>query len=722
MSICLLFFSVILVFVLFFLTSSSNGLYTKIRISFILSLIANAAIVFFYNELMSLFDNLNTKSAIIFWTAEVLMMLGLMALLQKTGRINISHLKLLSGAFRLAGFSKTNKVISFLAIIFFAIPLGFLAVYAPPNNFDSHNYHLNRVLAWIFNENLEHFPTMYMQQLYLNVFAEYLVLDSLLLSGSDRFAGLIQYGSCIGSLAGVSLLAKRFRLDQGGQLLSAIFLLTLPIGILESTSTQVDYCACFFFIAFVYFGFDLLEKKSTLILVAFLLSLSFGGFSKYTIFIFAIPFTLFFSLRILFQYRMVYSIKVLFLSIMILVATFTPFFYRNYSLLGHVMSPLSNTAFASEELPVDKYSILYTISGLIKNAGLHLGLPYTGFNLYMDSQIRSFHKAMKVDIDQPERSRDPFSVRYSVHEDMVPNTIHFWIILIASILLFLAPAGWDLKWLWLCSFLGFVLFCTLMKFQLWSTRTHMPFFAMGAIFVPYVFCRWLRWKAMYIAIPLMVISSVFVYGNPNKPLVPINFLTRKALAHIPVAICVEGVAKVRIFKKYLHPYYYFPGKDGCHALKKWPSYQERMKVFAALEQVGYYDDDRADNILDMDRDKAYFLSHTNNYVNFKPLLDRIDGDYKNIGVFFKNFNGFYHYWSSMATKVEFPGKMKYIRYRREFMILENAKSEFCYDYILADDEAMIRDFVPKENIDTVYSTQLFQLIKLKNRSCERQLF
>ncbi|WAC11406.1 ArnT family glycosyltransferase [Dyadobacter pollutisoli] len=722
MGFCLLLLSVALVFAGFFLHSSRNDLYTNARESFIYSLIANAVLVFVYNESASAFNQVNAKTALIFWLITVTCISALLFFWNKTGAIRFSKLASLKKTVRLSGLKTVNKVVIVSALLFYILPLLFLAVYAAPNNFDSHMYHLNRVLFWINNGNLDHFPTLHLQQLYLNVFAEYLVLDTILLSGSDQFAGLIQFGSFIGSLAGVSLLAKRLGLKQEGQLLTAIFLLTLPISIFESTSTQVDYCACFFFISYVYLGFQLLEKRSVLTLVMFLLSLSFGGFSKYTIFIFAIPFTVFFAIRILVQYRISYALKVLGLAIVLLTGTFAPFFYRNYTLFGHIMSPLRNTVFASEELPANKHSALFTFSTLIKNAGLNLGLPDTRFNRIVDGQIRSLHEAMGVEIDDPDISLDPFSVKYSVHEDMIPNTIHFWLILVASFVMLFAVRQWSIKWFWICSAMGFIVFCTLMKFQLWSTRTQMPFFAMGAVMISYIYCRKIQWSFAWLAAPLMLLSVPFVYGNPSKELVSINYLTRKLLGHIPIAICENGGTQRQIYEKYLGAYYTFPGEDGCHPLKKWPDYSERTKVFALLTKVGYYDQDRSSNILSMGRDRAYFLSHPNNYLSFKPLLGHIEGDHKNVGIFFKHNNGFYHYWSAIAATVKNPGRMEYIRYNQELMVLKNAQNDFCYDYILSDDPELLAAFVPKANIDTVYTTQLLQLMKLKKASCDKSLF
>lgn len=714
--------SVLLFFILFFLRSAEKGNYTSTRIAFLLSLISNGVVVFIYNELFSYFNALNATSALFYWLLEVITLAGLLGYLNTKGKITISAYSRLQEVFLLKGLSKTNRIMLVTGFLFFILPLLFLAVYPPPNNFDAHSYHLNRILYWVTNQNLDHFPTQHIQQLYLNVFAEYLVLDTVLLSGSDAYAGLVQFGAFLGSLCGISLLAKRVGMKADGQLLASAFLLTLPIGIFESTSAQVDYVACFFLITFVFFGFDLLLHKSSLTLVAFLLSLAFGGFSKYTVFIFGIPFTLYFAFRILVEYGFFYAIKVLFLAMVIMILTFAPFFYRNYQLFGNVMSPPTDSRFFSEKIPVDKYSAAYAISGIVKNAGLHLGLPNNGYNQFLDNKIRDFHDFLGVDINDPALRLDPFSVRFSVHEDMVPNTYHLWLIILACIPLLFVRDQWKVKWVWICALTGFVLFCVMMKFQLWSTRTHMPFFAMGGILVACIYCEVLKLRVAYLIVPLMVLSSVFVYANPNKPLIPLGYFIKKAIGHVPVAICAADTLQELSYQKELGGYYVFPGKDHCHPIKAWPGYPERNVIFQKLDRLGYYDDDKFSTVFLTNREKMYFLSHLDNYYSIKPLLDQVEGEDKNIGVLFRKELGFYHYWSALATRKSNPGKMEYIYYKKEFMVLKNAQRAFCYDYILGDDPDLLKGFVPKENIASIYKSNLFYLVKLKHRSCDRKLF
>ena len=459
MSIFLLLISVFLLFIFFFLTSSEKGLYTRSRLSFVLSLIANGIIAFFYSELFSVFNAIGYTSAKIFWSVEVVLSGIFLWYLNKKGRISFANLRGIKQIVSLKGFGVSNKIMAWAGLLFFVLPLLFLTVYAPANNFDGHSYHLNRILFWVDHGNLDHFPTQHIFQLYLNVFAEYLVLQTFLLSASDHFSGLIQFGSFVGSLSVIGLLAKRFGMKPGSQLLATVLLLTLPIGIFESTSVQVDYVACFFFISYVYFGYSLLFKRTLPTLLAMLISLSLGGFTKYPVLIFAIPFTIYFAFRILIQYRFLYAVKVVLTAVVILVITFAPFFSRNYQLLGNVMSPPESSRLFAEKIPADKHSVLFMISGIIKNASLHLNIPSTAFNLSVENAIRNLHKKMGVDIDDPALRLDGFLVRYSVHEDMVPNTLHFILIILAGIAVFFVPGRQNLKWFWgvfdswVCTFL-----------------------------------------------------------------------------------------------------------------------------------------------------------------------------------------------------------------------------------------------------------------------------
>src|ERR1700722_14149755 len=92
-----------------------------------------------------------------------------------------------------------------------------VALSAPPNTWDSMTYHMARVANWVDHRSVRHYPTAIPRQLYLGPWAEFAIAQMQILSGGDRFANCVQYLSMLGSVAGVSLLAKKLGASFHGQ-------------------------------------------------------------------------------------------------------------------------------------------------------------------------------------------------------------------------------------------------------------------------------------------------------------------------------------------------------------------------------------------------------------------------------------------------------------------------------------------------------------------------
>ena len=121
----------------------------------------------------------------------------------------------------------------------------FIALAAAPNTWDSMTYHLTRVMHWEQDRSLDFYATNIQRQLHLTPGAEYVTLHLHLLSGGDRLANLPQWFASMGSLFVVSLIAARLGATARGQALAALFCATLPMGILQSTSTQTDFVVAY---------------------------------------------------------------------------------------------------------------------------------------------------------------------------------------------------------------------------------------------------------------------------------------------------------------------------------------------------------------------------------------------------------------------------------------------------------------------------------------------
>ncbi len=122
------------------------------------------------------------------------------------------------------------------------VMLGVLAVIGwlyPPNNADSHAYHLARVEHWIQNRSVAHYATHYLAQIELAPLSSYNFTHLHLLSGgSDRLDGYIQWYSVLVCIVGAAELARLFGAGRSVQIVTAVLCATIPSLILEATSTQ----------------------------------------------------------------------------------------------------------------------------------------------------------------------------------------------------------------------------------------------------------------------------------------------------------------------------------------------------------------------------------------------------------------------------------------------------------------------------------------------------
>ena len=132
------------------------------------------------------------------------------------------------------------------ALMLIAVLTLFIALASPPNNWDSQTYHLARIEHWIQNRSLKFYPTANTRQLMLPGLAEVLILQLRLLSGGDRLDNIVQWLAGAGSVIVVGRIALALGASRRGAALSRLTAASLPIGILESTSTQNDLVVTFF--------------------------------------------------------------------------------------------------------------------------------------------------------------------------------------------------------------------------------------------------------------------------------------------------------------------------------------------------------------------------------------------------------------------------------------------------------------------------------------------
>ncbi len=480
-------------------------------------------LVTFFAEFLSLFQIITFGWVLALWSLSNIILGWIYYRLIKTGKrkLYLPQIPKIT----------PHSLVLLAGVIFIVSAISVIAIIAPPNNWDSMTYHMTRVVHWIQNRHLAHYPTYYSAQLVHPPFAELAILHLQILSGGDRFANLVQTFSMIGSIIGVSLIAKQLGADKRGQIFAAVFCATLPMGILQASSTQNDYAVCFWVVCLAHYILLTLPYRNPPINLTLGIGASCGlvVFTKGTGYFYAFPFMVWFFLWYVNQMRWkmwkpISIISVIFLSLNV------NHYLRNFSLYG---SPISAAEYFIEYKP-EIYSIPTYISNIIRNLSLHADIVrHLGLQGIIEPTIGKvaklitiIHGFLGVDISDPRITYPPNSYigvpGLSFDENVAGNPLHLLLIFLA-IGIFICYEklrnNREVMIYSLCLICSFLLICLMLKIQPYQTRYHLTFFVLFSAFVGLVFCQiWNRHIITIIAVILLVTSMQFVFLNKIRPI------------------------------------------------------------------------------------------------------------------------------------------------------------------------------------------------------------
>jgi hypothetical protein len=466
-------------------------------------------------ELLSLFELVDFNWVFVLWfSADVLML--------------IIYLK--SRNFKPNDFRKErNKFPRFLvgllagvSLIFVAV--GLIAIVSPPNNWDSMTYHMSRVVHWMQNHTVEHYPTSYAPQLYHPPWAEFAIMHFQIISGGDRFANLIQWLSMLGSAIAVSLIAQQLGANLRGQVFAAVFAATLPMGILQGSSTQNDYAVCFWVVCFVSCGLAGMSAGITLSNTLRIgASLGLALLTKTTAYIFSLPFIIWF---------MIVGIKRFYQKILppiLIIAAITLFlnvghYWRNYDLFEYAIGAPENF---TKEYKIEIFTIPTFLSNIIRNLAMHTGTSISKINGLIVAVVKLLHKILGIPPNDPRITWPPGQVYAlttpSFNENNATNPIHFWLIFATLILVLNQPKLRKIKILavYLTATIStFILLCLLLKLQPWHSRHHLTIFVLFAPLFGLTLSQLSNYKiANYITGILIIMSLPWISHNKFRVLI-----------------------------------------------------------------------------------------------------------------------------------------------------------------------------------------------------------
>ncbi|MGA7192770.1 MAG: glycosyltransferase family 39 protein [Anaerolineales bacterium] len=448
------------------------------REAFLLSSAAWGIVVVLITEGLSTFNQLTYPSLTISWI--IFDILAGSILLNKVIKTGFKPISL--------RFPRRQRFEYFViaGILIVILTTGLIALVAPPNSFDSMNYHMSRIMHWMQDQNVAPFPTNITKQVNLTPGTEYEILQFQLLSGGDSLANMIQWFSFIGSIIGISLIARELGADQHGQLFSAAFCATIPIVILQASNTENHLSTAFWLVCFVYFSIHAFHHSNAIDILGIGSSLGLAILSKSTAYIFAAPFVILIILWVVLSAERK-RIWLWIITALIVMAINGGEYIRDYSLYKTPLGPwVASQEYGYNNEIITPASIT---SNIIRNIALHVSTPSDRVNNYLYKIVHKIHAAIGISENDP-RTTWSGSLHFSIppipfQEGLVENPLHLSLIIgtFGYGVAFLKKIPRVALYYILAVTSGFLFFCIFLKWQDWNRRLQIPLFILGCAII-----------------------------------------------------------------------------------------------------------------------------------------------------------------------------------------------------------------------------------------------
>jgi 4-amino-4-deoxy-L-arabinose transferase-like glycosyltransferase len=410
------------------------------------------------------------------------------------------------------------------AVALLVATLGMVAWIAPPNTWDSMTYHMPRVMHWIQNQSVAFYPTNIIRQLHQPPWAEYAMLHLQLLSGSDAFANGVEWFSFVGCIVAASLLARQLGADWRGQVFAAITAATIPMGILQASSTQNDLVVAFWLLCAISFLFAYQVQPNWGDAAATAASLGLALLTKGTAYVFALPFLLWFGLwglRVL-RWQVWKPVLALGLGALLLNAAF---YARNLNLFGSPLGPGDATTLYTN----GSFSPKALASNVVRNLSLQIGTPSQRINTTLEHWIRRLLAFLNINPDNSLTTwhGTVFQINGAdgtwAHEAVAGNLLLTLLIVVVIALCFFMRRLRQQRWLlaYIVALVGaFLIFSLYLKWQPWGSRLLLPLCVIATPLCGTVLAA-IPAKKLANAVPVLLLLAAlpWVLLNQSRPLI-----------------------------------------------------------------------------------------------------------------------------------------------------------------------------------------------------------
>ena len=684
MYLLLIFLAFILLAISFFklgINSDKNGFLFDIRLSLIKAFIAIAFFSYLICEILSIFNVFTFNYVLFSW----ILINGLIIYLNKE-KIKLNVFSIFSQKIEIL-----SKERSILLFIFFIIilPLLLLAIFIPPNNWDSIAYHLPRVEHWIQNKNIYPYPTNIVRQVLTSPLSEYMMANFKILANIDAFSNLIQFASFILILFLGTLIFSVLKINNQGQLLLCLALLSLPMILFQATTTQTDLLATFFFLSFILFGLLIIHSDDnfTTNFIFLALSLTLGILTKYHIAIFAAPIAIYLLFDLLKKKNNKHTIFAILISVLTIAVILAPLFLRNIYFFGSV----TGKDLFDENATIVNNTI--TIQNMLSNNCKHvvdfISLPINGYNNLLFSLNHSFHNIIGISENMPGNNwaGEAFTVNNHLNEDTAGSFIHAVLILISLILVFKSKHRTKLLLLFAYCFIAFSLYGLLFRYTPFDIRLLLPVLLFMIIISTYIVYTCITSKFIINGMMfLFLIISIFpMYFNRAKPIIGNPFYLRRVLTNSPKGdLDKASLALLPASKKevILDNYTLL---DSSYSLKKDLSKEQKKILFKLEDSIGLFD---------FDKKTIFQKSRLDNYFTQNPSIQ------KNMDTLFRKISQSNTLNNSISSKPIFIDlKTEFDSY--EYLIWVYAKANFKNGFYIGNSDSLKYRSYSKNIIDPI---------------------
>lgn len=306
-----------------------------------------------------------------------------------------------------------------------------IALNATPNTIDSLLYHLPRIEHWLQDHSLRHYATAYDHQLFMPIFPEIAAMHLIVLSGSYNMANLVQWSSLLVSLAGIAAIVQELGGGFKEQGLAVLFAASIPMGILQATSTQTDLVTTAWLIITAYFVVR--AKDHPFIwseILAMGCAIGVGALSKHTYYPFALPFLVMYTWNAWKSPGKMPFVYQVLVFVVVFLAINGGYFARNILTFGNPVSP---PAYAEIHSTFSLNPLVW-ISNNIDHIFLNFITPFDGFNVWVERGLTTFRTLLHVEDGSYLR------IWSWNHEDLAGNPLHFLAVFVTILIIAVKPS------------------------------------------------------------------------------------------------------------------------------------------------------------------------------------------------------------------------------------------------------------------------------------------